>query len=251
MLRVIPVLLLDGKGLVKTKQFKDPVYIGDPINAVRIFNEKFVDELVFLDVTASVENREPSYSLLEQMTSQCFMPLAYGGGVKNLKQIERIISLGVEKISVNTAAFERVPQFIEEAAKRFGSQAIIGSIDVRKKFLGGYEVCGQRAQQKLRTNVIDFARELESRGVGEILLTSVDREGTMAGYDIRLIEEVSKAVKVPVIAHGGAGKLDDFAAAARAGASAVAAGSYFVFHGKYRAVLITYPKPEEITSILC
>jgi len=242
--RFIPVLLLKGQGLVKTVRFKDPTYVGDPINAIRIFNQKEVDELVFLDITATREDREPPYRKISEVASECFMPFCYGGGIRDIQSIERIFSLGAEKVALNTAAAKN-PAFVSEAARRFGSQSIIGSIDVRTTLLGKYEVVTRCGTENLKMSPVAYARHLESSGVGEIFLNSIDRDGTMKGYDLDLVRQVAAAVCIPVVAVGGAGSVDDMVAAIRqSGASAAGAGSLFVFQGKHRAVLITYPERE-------
>jgi len=247
--RVIPCLLLRNNGLVKTVRFKDSVYIGDPINAVKIFNEKEVDELIFLDIDATRDKKEPSFSLISKIAGECFMPFAYGGGVGTIKQIEEIIKSGAEKIIINTQAF-RKKDFILEAVARFGSSTIVVSIDVKKKIFEGYTVCINGGRQSIGKNPVEYAKEMEELGAGEIFINSIDRDGTMEGYDLELIKSVSKAVSIPVIACGGAGSLNDFRLAVReGGASAVAAGSFFVFQGKRRAVLITYPSYNEISNL--
>jgi cyclase len=247
--RVIPCLLLSNGRLVKTRRFKNPVYVGDPINAIRIFNEKEVDELVLLDITASLEKRDPDYDLLKELAGECFMPLAYGGGIKSMYQIRTLFRLGVEKVILNTA-LNRDPDFVREAVATFGSQAITASIDVRRKLFGRREVMTLAGTQDTRRNPVEAARDAEQLGVGEILLTSIDAEGGMAGYDVPLLAEVSRSVSVPVIASGGAGKLGDLRAAVQEGhASAVAVGSMFVFHGPHRAVLISYPKYRTLCDL--
>ena len=246
--RVIPCLLLRGNGLVKTKQFKDPKYIGDPINAIKIFNDKEVDELVLLDIMASAEDRGPSFDTIQEVASECFMPLAYGGGIRNVEDMRRILKLGVEKVVVNTVAW-REPEVVKAASREFGAQAVVASIDVHRKLLGGYEVMVDRATRGTRVNPVDYARRMEDLGVGEIFLNAVDRDGTMKGYDLELLRKVTAAVSVPVVACGGAGKIADFHAALQdGGASAVAAGALFVFHGPHRAVLITYPSQAEFAA---
>jgi len=247
--RVIPCLLLRGAGLVKTTRFKDPKYVGDPINAVRIFNDKEVDELVMLDITASREAREPPFAAIAEVASECFMPFAYGGGIRSVDQVRRILKLGVEKVIFNTTAW-RAPEVLSEASREFGAQAIVASIDVRRRLFGRYEVVVEGGTRGTRTDPADYARRLEEAGAGEIFLTSVDRDGTMSGYDLELIEKVSASVGVPVIASGGARSVQDFRAAADRGAAAVAAGAMFVFHGPHRAVLITYPTPGELRAAL-
>jgi cyclase len=242
-------LLLKNGGLVKTRKFKNDVYIGDPINAIRIFNEKEVDELVLLDIRASLDKLPPNYDLLKQIAKECFMPLAYGGGIYSIEQIKKLLRLGIEKVILNTALYQD-PSFVREAVATFGSQAITASIDVRRKLFGRYEVMKLAGSKTTRLTPVEAARQVEELGVGEILLTSIEAEGSMEGYDIDLIEKVSRAVNVPVIASGGAGKLDDFRSAVLYGrASAVSAGSLFVFHGPHRAVLITYPKYRELCEI--
>jgi len=247
--RVMPCLLLRGSGLVKTVRFKDPTYLGDPRNTIKIFNEKEVDELVLLDITATENKREPNYDLLHELTSECFMPLAYGGGITDLKQIEKILKLGVEKVAINTSAVEN-PALITRAANFFGSQSIVVSIDVKRKLFSKYEVYIRNGKQKTGLDPVVLSRQMESAGAGEILLNSIDRDGTMQGYDLEILRQVTDAVKIPVIACGGAGSIKDFALAVKqGGASAVAAGSIFVFHGRHRAVLISFPKRKELERI--
>jgi imidazole glycerol-phosphate synthase subunit HisF len=239
--RVIPCLLLRGYGLIKTRKFKDPVYIGDPINAVRIFSEKEVDELVILDVDASREGREPNYELIAEIAGECFMPVAYGGGIRTLEQVRHLIRSGVEKVVINSAACEST-QVIADASQIFGSQAVVAGVDVRKAIVGGYNVVSKSASVRTGLKLEEHVQRLVEEGAGEIFLNSVDRDGTMAGYDLDLIRRVTRQVNVPVVACGGAGSIDHLREAVRdAGASAVAAGSMFVFHGKHRAVLINYP----------
>lgn len=247
--RVIPCLLLSNGGLVKTRKFKNGVYVGDPINAIRIFNEKEVDELVLLDIRASLNKQGPNYDLLNEIASECFMPLAYGGGVTSIDQIRILLRLGIEKVILNTA-LNRDPNFVREAVATFGSQAIAASIDVRRKLFGRYEVMTLAGNETTGLNAVEAALQAEQLGVGEILLTSIDAEGSMEGYDIDLLSKVSRAVGVPVIASGGAGKLEDFRIAVHQGhASAVAAGSMFVFYGPHRAVLITYPEYSKLCTL--
>ena len=247
--RVIPCLLLSGQGLVKTVKFKDEKYVGDPINAVRIFNEKEVDELIFLDINATMEGRGPNIEMLRDIADECFMPLCYGGGIRDMEDIEKLFHIGIEKVSINAAAIEN-SKLLTEAAEVFGSQSIVAAIDVRKGLLGNYVIYSKRAKTKHKVDLITYVQHLEESGAGEIFINSVDQDGTRAGYDTKLIRMVSEAVKLPVIASGGAGQILHFADAVRAGASAVAAGSFFVFHGKHRAVLITYPPYEELAELL-
>lgn len=247
--RVIPVLLLKGKGLVKTTKFKNPVYVGDPVNAIRIFNDKGADELMLLDITATPEKRDPDFRLIEEIASECFMPLGYGGGVRTIEQMGRILQSGVEKICINSAALAG-PELVRRGAERFGSQAIVVSIDAKRKLLGGYEVYGNGGRKAAGRDPVSHAREAVAAGAGEILINSMDRDGTGAGYDLELLRAVAEAVDVPVIACGGAGNVAHMREAVDRGhASAVAAGSMFVFHGKHRAVLISYPSAEEVASV--
>ncbi|HEX7492676.1 MAG TPA: AglZ/HisF2 family acetamidino modification protein [Bacteroidales bacterium] len=247
--RIIPCLLLRNNGLVKTVKFKDSTYIGDPINTVKIFNEKEVDEIFFLDIDATRLKKEPPYELIQNIASECFMPFAYGGGIHSLQQIERIIKSGAEKIIINTQAFLG-KNFLNEAVHQFGSSTIAVSIDVKKEFLRGNIVYIKGGTQSTGINPVDYAREIENAGAGEILINSIDRDGVMEGYDIELIKSISNSIKIPLIACGGAGRLSDFGLAVKqGGASAAAAGSFFVFHGKRRAVLITYPSYSEISSL--
>lgn len=244
--RIIPCLLVHNGGLVKTKRFGDSKYVGDPLNAVRIFNEKQVDELIVVDIDATVCGREPDYGLIANLAAECRMPLCYGGGVKTVEQIEKIVALGVEKVSLGSASANE-PGLIERAAQRVGSQSIVAVMDVRKSgFLGGYEVFTHNGTKKVACNPVDMARQLAASGAGEILLNSIDRDGTMKGYDLALIDAVRNSVRLPMTVLGGAGSLDDMRAlVGRYGVIGAAAGSLFVFKGKYRAVLIQYPQPAE------
>jgi cyclase len=247
--RVIPTLLLKNAGLVKTMRFKDPKYIGDPLNAVKIFNEKEVDELIFLDILATSEKRKIPLDFLRQVAQECFMPLAYGGGIKTIDEIREILKVGVEKVIINTQAVEN-PQFIKDAVERHGSSTICVSIDVKKNFWGKYEIFTHAGQKKTNLDPVSFAVEMDKIGVGELMINSIDRDGTMKGYDLELIKKVTQVVSMPVIACGGAASVADLGMAVNeAGASAVAAGSMFVFHGKHRAVLISYPEQEELKKI--
>lgn len=241
--RVIPCLLIQGNGLVKTKKFKSPVYIGDPVNAVKIFSEKEVDEIVVLDIDATAKGIEPNYELISEMAGEAFMPMAYGGGVNSLGQIQKLIRCGVEKVIVNSGAFKS-KSWISEAVGIFGSQAIVGGVDVKKSILGGYRLVTHSATKESKLDLFEHIESLVSAGVGEILLNSVDRDGTMTGYDLQLIDRVAHSVNLPVIACGGAGTAEHLQAGIESGASAVAAGSMFVFHGKHRAVLISYLEPK-------
>lgn len=244
------MLLLRGAGLVKTIKFKDPKYIGDPMNAIRIFNEKEVDELVFLDITATSEGCPPRLDLLKDISGEAFMPMAYGGGVSTLEHIKRIFGLGFEKVIINTAAY-RNKSLISEAAAIFGSQSIVGAIDVQSGFWGGYELWSQGGSKKEPVALTEHLAALERAGVGEILANSIDRDGTRSGYDLKLLALVRAIVKVPVVACGGAASVSDFVAAVEvAQVNAVAAGSMFVFVGPHRAVLINYPERSVLARAL-
>ena len=246
--RVIPCLLLRGNGLVKTKKFKDAVYVGDPVNAVRIFSDKEADEIVILDIDASREGREPNYELIAKMAGEAFMPVAYGGGVRSLEQIRRLIRSGVEKVVINTLATESTDT-IRTAVEVFGSQAIVGAVDVRRKLLGGYAVMAKSATETTKLNLQQHIQNLVLAGVGELLINDVERDGCMAGYDMALVRNVAQA-PVPVVVCGGAGTLEHLREAVHeGGASAVAAGSMFVFYGKNRAVLINYPNAAVIEEL--
>jgi len=243
--RIIPCLLLLNGGLVKTLRFKDPKYVGDPINAIRIFNEKEVDELMVLDIGASKARREPDFELIEQFAGECFMPLCYGGGVRTFEQARRLFASGIEKVCLQTAALEN-RRLITQIAEHYGSQAVVVSADTKKAWFGGRKLYASHTGKTLDISVDDFLARCVEAGAGEVLLNSVDRDGTMGGMDLDLIRETATKLSVPLVAVGGAGSLADMKAACDAGASAVAAGAFFVFHGPHRAVLITYPSYDEI-----
>lgn len=248
-IRVIPVLLLKNDILYKGVNFKGHKYIGDPINAVKIFNEKEVDELVFLDIGATLSGAQPNYDFLNHVASECFMPLCYGGGVNKLEQIEKLLYAGVEKICINTAAIEN-EGFIKEATLEYGSSTIMVSIDVKKQFFGSPKAYTHSGTKKSKLDPLTLAKRMENLGVGEILVNSIDQDGTMKGFDVDLVESIASQVSVPVVAAGGAGSLKDFQDVVTTGkASAVAAGSYFVFQGKHKAVLISYPERKELEKL--
>ncbi|MCM8594234.1 AglZ/HisF2 family acetamidino modification protein [Accumulibacter sp.] len=248
--RVIPVLMLRGRGLVKTEKFRKARYVGDPLNAVRIFNEKEVDELVFLDISATAGGREPPFDLLADIAGEAFMPMAYGGGVRSLEHVRQIFALGFEKVILGSAAYRGL-DLVREASAIYGAQSIVGCIDVRKSFLGRYELTSHSAHRRQAVGLAEHLAALERSGVGEILVNAVDRDGTMSGYDLKLIREVASRVSVPVVACGGAGSIDDFVLAVhQGGAAAVAAGSLFVFMGPHRAVLINYPERDLLSRCL-
>ena len=244
-IRVIPALLLRNGGLVKTVQFKDAKYVGDPINAVRIFNDKEVDELVFLDISATPAGRGPNFGLLSEIATEAFMPFAYGGGITTIEEVKRLFALGVEKVVLNTSA-ARTPQLVSEAASLAGSSSVVVSIDARKRWLGGWTVVTRCGGEDTKRDPVEYAVEMEKLGAGEILVNAIDRDGTLSGYDLDLVGRVAKAVSVPVVALGGAATLAHFREAVDRGAAAVSAGSMFVFHGRHRAVLISYPARAEL-----
>lgn len=248
--RVIPCLLIKEGKLVKTVRFKNPSYVGDPINAIKIYNEKEVDELILLDITATLEGREPPFELLEEVADECFMPVCYGGGIRGVDQVRRIFNLGIEKVAINSFAAEQ-PEFITEAAELFGRQSIVLSLDVRKTFLGKYGVRTHSGRKAANADPVAYARKMEALGVGEVLLYAMHRDGTWQGYDVELIKAVSEAVSVPVIACGGAGCMDHLGpAVAAGGASALALGSMAVYQGKDLGVLINFPSRHDIETML-
>ena len=248
--RIIPCLLLRNRGLYKTLKFKEPKYVGDPINAVRIFNEKEVDEVIVLDIGATPSGRGPNFELISDIASECFMPLTYGGGITSLEQIRKLQRLGVEKSCLNSAAFNN-RRLVRESCDVFGSSSVIAAIDVRKSFFGRHEVWINCGQTNTKADPVRYAEELAKAGVGEILINSIDRDGTMGGYDIELLKRVGAAVNVPIVACGGAGSVQHMLdLVEQAHVSAAAAGSLFVFHGKHRAVLINYPTQAELAQIL-
>jgi imidazole glycerol-phosphate synthase subunit HisF len=246
--RVIPCLQVAGGELVKTRRFKDPLYLGDPINAVKIFNDLDCDELVVVDIRATLEKREPDYALIEEFASEAFMPLAYGGGINSVEQIRRILSIGFEKIVVSTAAADG--KLIAAAAAIFGSQSIVVSVDVRKTLLGRREVWTRSGTRSTGMEPCAYAAQMERHGAGELFVQSIDLEGARTGYDIALMKEISAAVNIPVIACGGAGSLKDIDVLLQStSVAAAAAGTMFVLHGKHSAPLISYPRPNEIAAL--
>jgi cyclase len=245
----MPCLLLRQSKLVKTVRFREPDYIGDPVNAVKIYNDKEVDELIFLDITATVDKKAPPFKMISEIASECFMPYTYGGGIRSLEDMRKIFNLGVEKIAINSHAVEN-PDFIMQAAKEFGNQSIVASIDVKKKLMGKYEVFTRSGTNPTGLGPVEHARMMEEMGAGEILLTSIDRDGTWEGYDLELIRTVAEAVNVPLIVCGGAGGIEDFRKAVDAGASACATGSMVVYQAKNRGVLINFPKQTELRAVL-
>ncbi len=246
--RIIPVLLLKKGGLYKSIKFRDHKYVGDPINAVKIFNEKEVDEIIILDIEASAEKRPPDIRRVKELTGEAFMPLAYGGGITSTDQVKNILYEGVEKVVFNTCTIIN-PKVVEDTAKHFGSSSVIVSIDVKKNWIGKTGVYTNNGKTPTGFDVIEFARQAERLGAGEIFLNSIDKDGTYSGYDIELIEKVSNALSIPLIVCGGASSVEDFKLAINSGASAVAAGSMFVFQRPHNAVLISYPKQEDLLDI--
>jgi len=247
--RIIPILLLSNRDFVKTKCFSKPEYVGDPINILRIFNEKEVDELVILDIDASKQNKGPDFEYLELLAGECFMPLCYGGGVSTREHAERLFSMGIEKVSLNHHILDNIG-LIKELASEFGNQSIVGSVDVKKTLFGGYAVYDSVSRKSLKKDPIQYCRQLAESGVGEILISLVDRESTGVGYDLKFLKAITESVNVPVIANGGAGTYDDFRHAFTVGGvAAVSAGSLFIYYGKHRAVLISYPGSLDVKKI--
>jgi imidazole glycerol-phosphate synthase subunit HisF len=248
--RVIPCLLVRNNGLIKTRQFGEDKYVGDPINAVRIFNEKEADELIVLDIDASAQGREPDYRMIENLAAECRMPLCYGGGITSAEQARRIMGLGVEKVSLSTALLER-PALVTEIAEQVGSQSVVAVLDVRKRTFGGYHVYSRNGTRDTGRDPVKFAAELEKLGAGEIVINSIDQDGAMKGYDLKIARQIRAVVHVPLTLLGGAGSLADIRAVVdEFGLIGAAAGSLFVFKGTYRAVLINYPSRVE-REVLC
>ena len=248
--RVIPVLLLLNDTLVKTVRFGSPAYIGDPVNTVRIFNELLVDELLFLDITATRERRLPNQKVLAEIATECFMPLAYGGGIRSLEDAKAVFDTGFEKVAINSAALER-PALISELAAPYGSQAVIVSIDVKKNLWGRKRIYAHATPSAVERDLVEWAQEAERLGAGELLLTSVDREGTWKGFDVEMVRSVTESVSIPVIAHGGASSLADVGLVVReGGASAVGLGSLVVYQGHGLGVLINFPAAADLKRVL-
>ncbi|MEE9604268.1 MAG: AglZ/HisF2 family acetamidino modification protein [Candidatus Scalindua sp.] len=248
--RIIPTLLLRDESLVKTVKFNKYGYIGDPVNTVRIFNELEVDELVFLDILASEENRPINFKILQEISNECFMPLSYGGGIRTIEDAKKIFSIGAEKIIINSFAVEN-PHFISILAESFGNQSIIGSIDVKNNFFGKYEVYTHSGTRKTNLDPVKWAIKLEELGAGELLITSIDREGTWKGYDVALIKKITDSVKIPIIANGGAGNINHIVNVVKdSHASAVALGSMVVYQKQDFGVLINFPDKLELINEL-
>ena len=248
--RIIPCLLLKDDSLVKTVNFKKPAYIGDPANTARIFNELEVDELTLLDISATNNKKKPNFKILAELAKECFMPLAYGGGINDFEDAKKIFQIGIEKVIINSIAFSK-PAFITELAEHFGNQAIVASIDVKKNMFGKYQVFSNSGTKKQKVDPVDWAQELEQLGAGEILLTAIHQEGTWNGFDINIIEKISNAVNIPVIANGGASSIEDIEKAVKQGnASAVSLGSMVVYQNKGMGVLVNFPDTEKLNKIL-
>lgn len=245
--RIIPVLLVDNQDLVKTVRFSKPTYLGDPVNAVKIFNRKGVDELSILDISATKNHHGPDFELLRDIASEAFMPLSCGGGVSSVEQVHKLLAIGYEKVVLNTSLIKK-PEVVEEAVRLFGGQSIVASIDA-KKIKGEYRCVICDGSEVVNITPLSLAKRAEQMGVGEIFLNSVDQDGIMTGYDLKLVKEVSDAVNIPVTACGGAGGIQDLKKVLLdGGAHAAAGGSMFVFYGRLRAVLITAPSEEELTA---
>jgi cyclase len=248
--RVIPCLQLIDQSLVKTQRFKNPAYIGDPINTIRIFNELEVDELCFLDIRATLEKRPPNFNILSEIANECFMPLSYGGGINHIDTVKKILAIGFEKVVINSNAFIQKNLLIEVSGK-FGNQSIIGSMDVKKNLFGKHNVFINSGTKKINLDPIEWAQELVSLGAGELLITSMDNEGTWEGYDIDIIKKISNSVSVPVIANGGAGTIKHIADAINLGqADAVALGSMVVYQKKGMGVLVNFPDKNDLATAL-
>ena len=238
-MRVIPILLLENNRLVKTIQFKKPVYVGDPINAVRIFNDKEVDELVLLEINATKEKKRPDFKLLERIVSEAFMPIGYGGGIKTIEDVKTLFSLGIEKIVLNSLLFENQKEVVK-IIEHYGSQSVVACIDIKKNLFGKKYPYFKGIDKTGPNDILEFATHCQEIGIGEIILQSVDKDGTGLGYDIDILKQISGSLNIPVVIAGGAASGADLKLAFENGASAAAAGSMFVFNGKHRAVLISY-----------
>ena len=247
--RVIPCLLISERRLVKTRKFKKPSYVGDPVNAVRIFNEKEVDELIILDIEASKRGKPPDFAYIEEIASECFMPLAYGGGIRSVDDAEKLFSLGVEKVCLQTSVLDDI-SLIHQISDRFGCQSVVLSVDLKKSIFGKYRLYSSSMRKIIKNDYMEYIQSSIPSGVGELVLNVVDNDGCMHGMDFDLIEKVSSQISIPMVAMGGAGSLEDIKHAIKSGASAVAAGALFVYQGPHRAVLISYPKHVDLERIL-
>lgn len=248
-IRVIPVLLIDKRRLVKTVRFTDPVYIGDPINAVKIFNEKEVDEIIILDISATRNSTEPDFELLSDLANEAFMPFAYGGGIKTIEHVRRLISMGIEKVILNSSVYEN-KSLISSIASEFGSQSVVVSIDVKKNWLGKLRAYSHNGRKEIKSEISELLSSVQQNGCGEIMLQNIDRDGTYKGYSLDVIKQLSPLINVPWISCSGASSVNDFEKAISAGASAVAAGSLFVYYGPQKGVLINYPDQASLKKEL-
>ena len=244
-LRVIPVLTLDNEKLVKTVQFKNPNYIGDPINAVKLFNDKEVDEIILLDVTATKQNRKPNFKKIEEICSEAFMPFAYGGGISNMQQIDTLFKIGLEKVILNTILSKNI-NLIKDAVNKYGSQSIVASIDIKKNIFGKYKAYTASGKNKVKYSIEEYLKKITDAGIGEVFVNSIDKDGTFNNYDYSIIKMISAICHVPVTVCGGASSLSSLKDAIESGASAVAAGSFFIYKGKAKGVLINYPSKEAL-----
>ncbi|QKF58965.1 AglZ/HisF2 family acetamidino modification protein [Aliarcobacter lanthieri] len=246
--RVIPILLMKNGGLYKGIQFKKHKYVGDPINTVKIFNDKEVDELVIFDIEASKLNKPIDFELLENIASEAFMPIAYGGGIKTLEDVQKLFSLGIEKIVLNTSAIEKF-DLVKKLVSLYGSQSIVFCLDIKKSFFGKYIAYSYSGSKKVKIFPVELAKKMQNLGIGELIINSIDNDGMMKGYDLEIIEKITTQLVIPVIACGGAGNLEDFVKAKSSGAHGCAAGSMFVYNGIHKAVLISYPKYEKLCQL--
>ncbi len=248
--RFMPCLLVENDRLVKTVKFNNASYVGDPVNAIKIYNDKELDELIIVDITATEENREPNFQLIKEIADECFMPVCYGGGISTIEHMKKLFGLGIEKVSLNSHAMNNA-NLINDAANRFGSQSIILSIDVKKSVFSRYSVYTHSGTKKTKYGPVEYAKYVEETGAGEILLNSIDRDGTWDGFDIEMIKSVTDAVNIPVITVGGAGNLQHISDAVHyGGASAVALGSMAVYQGKDLGVLVNFPSRSELEKII-
>ena len=247
--RLIPCLLLDERRLVKTKKFKNPRYVGDPINTVKIFNEKEVDEIILIDINASKKNLSPNYKMIEEVASECFIPLCYGGGIRSVEDARRLFEIGVEKVSVQTGAYVQ-DELINEISSRYGSQSVVASIDVKTDIIGRKFPYITSRKKYIKTNISDYIKQQVENGAGEILINSIYNDGMMSGMDLGLISSIVNNCPVPIIFMGGVGDINDIKAAIEQGAQAIAAGSFFVFYGPHKGVLISYPKTEVLNKLV-
>lgn len=247
--RVMPCLLIKDNKLVKTIKFKQAQYIGDPVNAIKIYNEKEVDELIVADISPNRSSKGPDFALIQQLANECFMPVCYGGGIKNIEQIQKILKIGIEKVALNTALMNDF-MLIEKTVDKFGSQCVVAALDIKKNWLGRYQVTFSSGQHTISTDVISFAKKVEESGAGEILLNNIDKDGTWEGYDLELLKQITSSVSIPVIAVGGAGHINHIRDAVTIGkASAVAIGSMAVYQSKGMGVLINFPKTNVLEEI--